>query len=73
MRVLTIKQKNLLRKWFKEREPNERDKLIFNKTNDLRAVEDLTDEQYEKLQEINDTEVLYQNVNGFIWDLKNEQ
>lgn len=70
MRELTIKQKNLLKKWFKDSEPTEKEKLIFNKTNELREVENLTEEQWDILVEINDTEILYQNVNSFLWDLR---
>jgi len=71
MRDLTIKQKNLLKKWFKESEPTREGRLLLNQSNKLRSVEDLSTEQYETLQEINDTEVLYQNVNNFIDELRN--
>ena len=55
MRALTKKQKSLIMKW--------------NKENSLNTIEDLTGEQFEMLEKINDTEVLYQNVNCFINDL----
>ena len=55
MRDLTKKQKDLLTKW--------------NKENSLNTVGDLTDNQFAILEGINDTEVLYQNVNRFIMDL----
>lgn len=70
MRNLTIKQKNLLRKWFKEVEPSKEGVMLLGKTNPLRKVEDLSLEKWEILEEINDTEILYQNVNGFLWDLR---
>ena len=71
MRDLTIKQKNLIKKWYKEKEPTEKEKMLFYKTNPIRSSEDLTIEQWDILTEINDTEVLYQNVNSFLWDLRN--
>lgn len=55
MRNLTVKQKNILKKWFKERK--------------ISKWEDLTLEQMEELEQINDTEVLNQNVDGFLQDL----
>ena len=55
MRALTKKQKDLLTKW--------------NKENSLNSVGDLTDNQFAILEGINDTEILYQNVNRFIMDL----
>ena len=66
MRDLTKKQKTLLTKWFKESKkgmPYETPEYTLN------SVDDLTAEQWEILEEINDTEVLYQNVNCFIDDL----
>jgi len=69
MRDLTAKQKKLLIEWHKKAEPTEKEKLLFGKINPLRKVEDLTTEQYEELESINDTEVLYQNVNNFLHDL----
>jgi len=69
MRDLTAKQKNLLRKWFKEKEPSQEAKMLFGRTNPLKKFEDLTTEQIDILEGINDTEVLNQNVNGFLHDL----
>jgi len=69
MRDLTAKQKKLLREWFKKAEPTKKEKMLFGKMNSLRKVEDLSTEQYEELESINDTEVLYQNVNAFLHDL----
>lgn len=69
MRELTKKQKELLTKWFKENGPTEQERICFGKTNRFRSVEDLSIEQWEELQKINDTEILYQNVNMFLYDL----
>ena len=70
MRELTKKQKTLLDKWYAEHEPSREAKLLFNKSNDLCSVEDLTLEQWETLEKINDTEVLHQNVNAYLHELR---
>lgn len=70
MRELTAKQKKLLIEWYKAREPTREEKVIFGKMNPLFEVKDLTYEEWETLQEINDTEVLYQNVNSFLSDVR---
>lgn len=44
--------------------------MILDSVNPLRTFEDLTSEQIEKLERINDNEVLYQSVNCFLWDLR---
>jgi len=72
MRELTKEQKSFIKECWNKREPTEQEKICFGKMNDLRSVEELTSEEWEKLQEMNDTEVLYQNVNGFIHDLRNK-
>ena len=72
MRELTVKQKKLLRKWYKEAEPTEEAKMLYGDTNPMRQVVDLTSEQWQELMKINDTEILYQNVNRFLWDLRME-
>lgn len=69
MRELTKKQKELLTKWFKEAEPTEKEKMLLGKTNELRGFMNLTTEQINILEEINDTEVLCQNINSFLHDL----
>ncbi len=69
MRELTKKQKELLTKWFKENEPTEEERALLGKTNELRGFMDLTTEQINILEEINDTEVLSQNINSFLHDL----
>jgi len=56
MRQLTIKQKNLLRKW-------------KNSDEDLYCWEDLEIKQIEELEKINDTEILSQEVNRFLGDI----
>ena len=62
MRNLTKKQKNLLDKWLKENSP-----LPGLAVCD--AVQDyLPNDLWEELQRINDTEILYQNVNRYIND-----
>jgi len=61
MRELTKKQKVLLTKWVKES-----DKEIY-------SIDDLETSQWEELVEVNDTEVLWQNANRFIRDLKMEE
>ena len=72
MRQLTAKQKKLLRKWYKEAEPTEEAKMLYGDTNPIKQVENLTSEQWQELMKINDTEILYQNVNRFLWDLRME-
>ena len=69
MRELTIKQKNLLKKWFKSACPTEKEKIIFQSTPKIRSIDDLSVEQIKVLENINDTEILYQNINRFLKDL----
>ena len=71
MRELTKEQKKLLTKWYKEKEPTQKEKMILGSINPLDSWENLSLEQIEKLEEINDTEILYQNVNNFLDDLRN--
>jgi len=68
MRELTKKQKKLLDQWFAEAEPSKEAEVLFGKTNELYCVEHLTTEQFEMLEKINDTEVLWQNVNRYLMD-----
>jgi len=72
MRELTKKQKHFLTKWYKEKEPSKEAKMLFGKDNPINCFEDLTTEQIGELEKINDTEVLYQNVNSFLSDLRNK-
>jgi len=55
VRDLTKKQKRLIGKWMTENQ-------------EIWKAEDLTDAQWQTLEDINNTEVLYQNVNCFIRD-----
>lgn len=55
MRDLTKKQKRLIGEWMTENQ-------------EIWKAEDLTDTQWQTLEDINNTEVLYQNVNSFIRD-----
>lgn len=52
MRQLTKKQK----------------KFLDNLPAEITSVDDMTLEQYAKIQAMNDTEILYQNVNCYLWD-----
>jgi hypothetical protein len=54
MRNLTSKQRKYL------------DKIVA--TRDVQEVEELTYKEWETLKQMNDTEVLYQQVNGYLWD-----
>ena len=72
MRNLTNGQKNFLRKWYKEAEPTKKEQMLFGKVNPIHSVEDLSMERLNKLQHINDSEVLYTNINGFLHDLRME-
>lgn len=58
MRQLTAKQKKLIKEWMDNGQPEPRD------------VDDLSPEQWERLQAINDTEILYQEVNRFMCDYR---
>lgn len=69
MRELTIKQKTLLTKWFKEKCPSKKEYRFFDKMPTLLSFEDLSSEQIDILEKINNTEILYQNVNRFLSDL----
>lgn len=58
MRVLNAKQKKLLTEWAKNT-----DLLKVN-------MAGLPADLYNRLEDINDHETLYQNVDRFIWDLR---
>jgi len=60
MRTLTAKQKKLLTKWLEENA-----KTI---NAEIRSVDELTGDQWETLETINDTEILWQETNRFISD-----
>lgn len=71
MRGLNKKQEKLLIKWYNEKEPTKESEMLFGSINPLSKFEDLTIEQIEELERINDNEILYQSVNSFLWDLRN--
>jgi hypothetical protein len=59
MRQLTKQQKTFLDKWYQQH----KDKLtIFN------VMDTLSLEDFEKLEQMHDTEILYQNINNYITD-----
>ena len=60
MRDLTKKQKVLLTDYFNKNKENIRG---------FQPVDDMPEEIWGKLVEINDTEILYQNCNNFLHDL----
>ena len=64
MRELTIRQKKLLDKWYEENK-NETGVTCFF---DLQQCEAFPLELMEKLEKINDTEILYQEINRYIGD-----
>ena len=72
MRDLTKEQRSLLRKWYNSAEPSKEAKMLFGKINPLFRFEDLSTEQIEELEQINDSEVLYQYINSYLNDLRNE-
>lgn len=65
MRNLTMKQKMLLKQWAKAY-------YTKMKGNDWLTVQTLTPAQYEELEKINDTEILYNNVERFLYDYREE-
>lgn len=67
MRTLTSKQKKLLTEWCEEH-PNMAGHLWFN----LSQCDDFSLELLEKLEEINDTEILIWNIENFVRSYKKE-
>lgn len=59
MRDLTVKQKKFLDKWF---DKNEKQLTLFN------IMDILSPKDFDILQEMNDTEVLYQNIENYVGD-----
>ena len=57
MRELNIKQKKLIEQWVKE-------------NNDIYSYNNLSTEQWDRLVNINDNEMLAQNTNRYIMDIK---
>ena len=67
MRELTKKQKNLITRWVNEGKTKMPWESYWHYK--IQTVQDLSPEQYAVLEGINDTEVLYQNVQRFISDI----
>lgn len=64
MRKLTIRQKKLLDKWYEENKNKPSMTCFF----DLERCEAFSLELLEKLEKINNTEILYQEINRYIGD-----
>lgn len=62
MRGLTVKQKKLLDKWYQENKSRIIGGLVF----DLGKCDLFSGELFEELEEIHNTEVLYQEINRYI-------
>ena len=56
MRQLTKRQKTLLHKWYTEYQPTETDSL--------------QPEHYHLLKQLNNTEILHQEIDRYLWDKK---
>jgi hypothetical protein len=70
MRELTRDQKAHLKKWFEDGTPKtDLEYFVFEKMPSLSRWEDLSSEQIEKLEKINDTEILSQETSRFLGDL----
>lgn len=67
MRTLTKHQKKLLNNWFEENKEKllDRGGILFF---DVGECDLFSGELYQRLQQINDTEILYQNINRYISD-----
>ena len=68
MRDLTKSQIKLLDRWFSEAEPSLEQKSLFGAINTFNNSGCLSAKQWEELERINDTEVLWQNVNNYLND-----
>lgn len=73
MRQLTAKQKKLLDNWIESQKDNSdlADAPFTNNRYSL-GVDDLPIDIYEKLENINDTEILYQEVDRYVYDQSNK-
>ena len=67
MRTLTGAQKSLLTKVLKANEPTAEQKIYGNE-NSIKDYESLPVQVWDELVKMNDTEILYQQVNYFIND-----
>jgi len=76
MRQLTAKQKKLINEFINSQitPPNtwEREQSIFKDNKNYLDVEDLPSEIYAKIEAINDTEILSQEINRYMYDKSNE-
>lgn len=68
MRQLTSSQKKLLTKVLTENEPTPNEAMMFGNVNPVRDCDTLPGGVWEKLEAMNDTEILWQEVNRFISD-----
>jgi hypothetical protein len=57
MRELTRTQKNLIKRW-------------YSKNKEIRTVDDLSLDQMEKLENLNDFETIWHHANRLLWDLR---
>ena len=70
-RHLLQRQKKLIDSWIESQVNNEMDRMMSGnifKTGGGLSIDDLPSEIWDKLEEINDTEILYQEVNRYIED-----
>jgi len=63
MRELTIDQKNLLDKWCQEHS-----EIAGNIWFSISDCEEFTTDFYDELEALNDTEILYQNIESYVQD-----
>ena len=68
MRQLTAKQKKLLNQIMLDNEPSQDDKIILNESNPIESVATLPSDVVADLEQINDTEILWQEVDRYIYD-----
>lgn len=68
MRQLTSSQKKLLNKVLNENEPTTEEAIMLGSTNPIRDCDSLPNGIWEELEAMNDTEVLWQEVNRYISD-----
>jgi hypothetical protein len=75
-RHLLKRQKKVIDSWIESQVNSEMDRMITGnifKTGGRLGIEDLPREVWDKLEEINDTEILWQEVNRYIsdktWDI----
>ena len=59
MRALTKRQKDFLDKWLEEHKEEMRGNIV----DDVMSMKD-----WKTLKKMNDTEILYQNVERYLWD-----